>query len=204
VIEVVLKPGVALNLHGLDRNFYTTSSCGICGKASLSALQMQTRWPLVRNEPEISFATVHSLPWILHKAQRVFANTGGLHAAAIFDTAGTLLSAQEDVGRHNAVDRLIGALLLEGKLPAFDKVLFLSGRVSFELMQKALMAGIGIIAAVGAPSSLAVETARHFNATLIGFVREGNFNIYSGPGRIFRDEKLPAHSQASILEPLSP
>lgn len=204
VIEVALKPGVTIELDRLTRNFYTTSSCGVCGKSSLAALQTQAPWALVKNEPQVSFATIHEMPKSLREKQRLFADTGGLHAAALFDAEGNLLSIREDVGRHNAVDRLIGELFLAGKLPAERTILFLSGRVSFELMQKAIMAGIPMIAAVGAPSSLAVEMARHFHATLVGFVRNGRFNIYSGPARIFRDQIAEAAVEAtSILHPLT-
>lgn len=202
VIEVRLKPGVTIELDRLNRNFYTTSSCGVCGKSSLAALQMQTIWPLPTAGPEVSFATIHALPGALHEVQAGFAETGGLHAAALFDMEGTLAVMREDVGRHNAVDKVIGSLLLADKLPAPAHGLFLSGRASFELMQKALMAGIPIVAAVGAPSSLAIETAQTFRATLLGFVRAGRFNIYSGPERVFQGRQsagVPTQPPAKSL-----
>jgi len=183
-VSVRLSPGVELDLARLQRNFYTTSSCGVCGKASIEALRMQGCPVLPRESPVVSSVVIHGLPATLREDQRVFARTGGLHGAALFDSDGRLLLAREDVGRHNAVDKLIGAEFLAGHIPLSDQVLLVSGRVSFELVQKALMAGIPVLTAVGAPSSLAVETARRFNMTLLGFVRDGRFNIYSGAQRI--------------------
>ena len=184
LVTVHLKPEVEIDLGRLKRHFYTTSSCGVCGKTSIEALRMQACPLLPAASPVISAALIHSLPAILRGDQRVFDRTGGLHGAALFDSTGKLLLAREDVGRHNAVDKLIGTELFAGRLPLGDNLLLLSGRASFELVQKALMAGVPILAAVGAPSSLAVETARRFNMTLLGFVRDGRFNIYSGASRI--------------------
>ena len=183
-ITVQLNPEVEVDFERLQRNFYTTSSCGVCGKASIEALRMQGCPILPRSSSAMQAAVIHRLPRAQRDEQAVFQRTGGLHAAALFDFQGNLILLREDVGRHNAVDKLVGAEMLAGHTPLADKLLLVSGRASFELTQKALMAGIPILAAVGAPSSLAVETAQRFNMTLLGFVRDGRFNIYSGPERI--------------------
>lgn len=184
-IRVDLTEMTSVDLKRLERNFYTTSSCGVCGKSSLEALTVAgAREVLPGDDSKIAAEIIHRLPEILRNHQTVFAETGGLHAAALFDFAGNLVDLREDVGRHNAVDKLIGGQFLEKNLPLAEKILFLSGRASFELVQKAVMAQIPVIAAVGAPSSLAVEAARKFNLTLLGFVRENRFNIYCGGERI--------------------
>jgi FdhD protein len=183
-ITVQLSPDMEVDFERLQRNFYTTSSCGVCGKMSIEALRMHGCPVLPRNSAAVEAAVIHRLPQAQRHEQAVFERTGGLHAAALFDFTGQLLQLREDVGRHNAVDKLIGAEMLAGRTPLADKLLLVSGRASFELTQKALMAGIPILAAVGAPSSLAVETAQRFNMTLLGFVRNGRFNIYSGASRI--------------------
>lgn len=187
-VTVDLNDGVEVDLDRLERHFYTTSSCGVCGKASIEAVQEQMEMhgcPLLpRNSPIVESRVIHGLPDALRRAQPVFERTGGLHAAALFSPDGTLQLLREDVGRHNAVDKLIGAEMLVGHTPLGRSLMFVSSRASFELVQKALMAGIPILAAVGAPSSLAVETAQRFNLTLLGFVRDGRFNIYSGASRI--------------------
>jgi FdhD protein len=175
---------VAVDLERLQRHFYTTSSCGVCGKASLDALSVQGRTPLPVQTGQFDRDSIVAIPDRLRAAQETFEETGGLHAAAAFDAQGELLVVREDVGRHNAVDKVVGALLSGGRLPASDLGLMVSGRASFELMQKALAAGIPMLAAVSAPSSLAVELAREFNVTLIGFLRGDNFNIYAGEERI--------------------
>jgi FdhD protein len=183
-ITVQLNPDVEVDFERLQRNFYTTSSCGVCGKASIEALQVQGCPVLPRSSATVESKVIHRLPQAQRDEQAVFERTGGLHAAALFDFKGKLILLREDVGRHNAVDKLIGSEMLAGRTPLSDTLLLVSGRASFELTQKALMAGIPILAAVGAPSSLAVETAQRFNMTLLGFVRNGRFNIYSGASRI--------------------
>jgi FdhD protein len=182
-IVVELAENIDVDLKRLERNFYTTSSCGVCGKSSIEALR--TGAPQINaNGFKFEAKLLHGLPEILRAAQNVFAQTGGLHASALFDTEGKLEIVREDVGRHNALDKVIGAKFLAGEIPLKDKILLVSGRASFELVQKALMAGIPLLAAVGAPSSLAVELAKEFGMTLAGFVRDNRFNIYTGGERI--------------------
>ena len=182
-VRVELEDGVAVELDRLERHFYTTSSCGVCGKASLDALHAEgiTR---VDGSLRIARTDLEKLPDRLREAQPVFARTGGLHAAGAFDSAGELRLVREDVGRHNAVDKVVGALLRDRQLPAAGLGLVVSGRASFELMQKTVVAGMPLLAAVGAPSSLAVEMAREFNVTLVGFLRGNSFNVYAGEERI--------------------
>ncbi|CAL9617347.1 Sulfur carrier protein FdhD [Streptomyces sp. enrichment culture] len=185
VVDIQLAPGVPLPDISLERNVYTTSSCGLCGKASLDAVRTTARWPIadtprVRVTPDLLAA----LPDRLRAAQRVFDRTGGLHAAGLFSPEGELLDLREDVGRHNAVDKLIGRALRNGELPLHRTILLVSGRASFELAQKAVMAGIPVLAAVSAPSSLAVDLAAETGLTLVGFLRGNSMNVYAGEQRL--------------------
>jgi FdhD protein len=184
IIRVELRPDVDVDLDRLERHFYTTSSCGVCGKASLEALRVTGQGSLAHCTNTFARDVIVAMPDRVRHQQRVFTKTGGLHAAAVFDSQGEIIVVKEDVGRHNATDKAIGNLLQAGALPGNTYGLLVSGRASFELMQKALVAGIPLLAAVGAPSSLAVQTAREFDMTLIGFLRDTTFNIYAGPDRI--------------------
>ncbi len=183
-IRVELEDGVEIDLAPLERHFYTTSSCGVCGKASLDALYVNGVGPLSNSTPVFAPDVLVTIPEKLRAAQSTFDKTGGLHAAAAFDTAGELVVVREDIGRHNAVDKVVGALLAAGRIPAQDLGLMVSGRASFELTQKTLVAGMPLIAAVSAPSSLAVALAQEFNVTLVGFLRDDTFNVYAGKERI--------------------
>lgn len=183
VVRVELSADATVDLQKLQRNFYTTSSCGVCGKASIEAIEAICP-PQIATEYTIAKSVIHQAPATLLQAQLVFKHTGGLHAAGLFDPSGKLLLWREDVGRHNALDKLIGACLIQHQLPLQNSFVLLSGRISFELVQKGLMAGLSMIAAVGAPSSLAVSLARQYDMTLIGFVRNQKFNIYSGSHRV--------------------
>ena len=182
VIRIGLDEEVELDR--LQRHFYTTSSCGVCGKASLDALRVAGQQSLRHVTTSFPRAVLTTMPERLRQQQEVFSKTGGLHAAAVFGPDGEIEVVREDVGRHNAVDKAVGALLRRHRLPAHDLGLLVSGRASFELMQKALVAGLPLLAAVGAPSSLAVRLAREFDITLVGFLRRDRFNIYAGPERL--------------------
>jgi FdhD protein len=185
VVDVQLAPGVPVPDITLERNVYTTSSCGLCGKASLDAVRTTARWPIADTPPvRMEPALLATLPDRLRAAQRVFDRTGGLHAAGLFSPEGELLDLREDVGRHNAVDKMIGRALQSGALPLSQAVLLVSGRASFELAQKAVMAGIPVLAAVSAPSSLAVDLASETGLTLVGFLRGNSMNVYAGEERV--------------------
>ena len=188
-VRLDLREGVQVDLERLKRHFYTTSSCGVCGKNSIAALNTGAKKLESKEHPIFRAELIHRLPETARRAQSVFASTGGLHAAALFDENGKLEVLREDVGRHNAVDKLVGAKFLAGELPLGDKILLVSGRASFELVQKAAMAQIPVLAAVGAPSSLAVSAAKEFGMTLLGFVRDNRFNVYAGAERI-RAERI--------------
>jgi FdhD protein len=183
IVNVKLRPGLVPDLRSLERHFYTSSSCGVCGKASLESLDLRGCRPPAPG-PQVTTEVVASLPAALRRAQGLFESTGGLHAAGLFTSDGELVAVREDVGRHNAVDKLIGWALLQGNLPLAGKLLMVSGRSSFEIMQKALTAGIPMVCAVSAPSSLAVDVARRFDMSLVGFLRGPRFNIYAGEQRI--------------------
>jgi FdhD protein len=183
-IRVDLEDGIEIDFKRLERNFYTTSSCGVCGKSSIEALRTDVKRLADLETPKIDIELIHALPEKLRASQDVFDQTGGLHASALFSRDGELEIVREDVGRHNALDKVIGAKFLTGELPLSENILLVSGRASFELVQKALMAGIPILVAVGAPSSLAVELAAEFGMTLAGFVRDESFNVYTGTSRI--------------------
>ncbi len=188
IVNVKLRPGLSVNLQPLERHFFTTSACGVCGKASLEALHLRG-CSIISAGLTVSPDIIYSLPEQLHTAQRIFSSTGGLHAAALFDTQGKLLSVREDVGRHNALDKLIGAAFLSNQLPLTNPIVLVSGRSSFEIVQKCLTASVPIVCAVSAPSSLAVALAKEFGITLVGFLRGKRFNIYTGKERIHFEEK---------------
>lgn len=185
-LNVFLSPKLRLDLKRLTRHVFASSSCGLCGKASIEAIHQ--RFPPIQPGPTVSLETLSQLPARMRAVQATFNQTGGLHAAAVFDLSGALLALHEDVGRHNAVDKVIGYGFLEDKLPFDSHVLLVSGRASFEILQKALAARIPILCAVGAPSSLAVEFARESGQTLVGFLRDKSMNVYATPERITTDE----------------
>ncbi|WP_294280658.1 formate dehydrogenase accessory sulfurtransferase FdhD [uncultured Chryseobacterium sp.] len=178
-VIVELAEGYTPKLMNTDRNFYTTSSCGVCGKGSIESIRTVSTFRDLEKKPRrIALETLYQLSEKLRTFQNNFSATGGIHASGLFDLNGNLLALREDVGRHNALDKLIGNALMAGKLPLTDRILVLSGRASFELIQKAAMAGISVVAAIGAPSSLAVDLAKEFDMTLLGFLRDNRFNIY--------------------------
>ncbi len=184
IVDVLLGAGVPPPDASLERNFYTTSSCGVCGKASLEAVRTTASWSVAGDEMQLEPETLSALPDRLRAAQWVFDSTGGLHAAGLFTADGDLLCLREDVGRHNAVDKVVGHVTRSGMLPLRKTVLMVSGRASFELVQKAVMAGIPVLAAVSAPSSLAVDLAAESGLTLVGFLRGTSMNVYTGDHRL--------------------
>ena len=184
IVRVDVADEVSMDPKKLQRNFISNSSCGVCGKASLDSLEVKQISKLPAASPTVSASVIYDLPAALRKAQTAFEKSGGIHAAGIADVDGTMCDVREDIGRHNAVDKLIGSLFLSAKLPAADKIMVVSGRTSFEIVQKGVVAGIPIMVAVGAPSSLAVELANKYKMTLIGFASQTRFNIYSAPDRI--------------------
>jgi len=185
IVNVDLRSAVLPDLDALQRHFHMTSACGVCGKTSLDALRFTAPAPIPPG-PEVRPETLTGLPAKLRSAQGLFSATGGLHAAGLFDESGDLLAVREDVGRHNAVDKLVGWAFLGGRLPLSACILMVSGRTSFEILQKAVMAGIPVVCAVSAPSTLAVSVAREFGVTLIGFLRNERFNVYTGSERLAR------------------
>ena len=184
VVTVDLAGEVAPDLHTLERHFFTSSACGVCGKASLEALHARGCPPIPAGDIHVAPDLLYALPERMREAQGLFSSTGGLHAAALFDTAGELLALREDVGRHNAVDKLVGWALLQGRLPLTDSILVVSGRSSYEILQKAVAAGAPVLCSVSAPSSLAVAVAREFGITLVGFLRGRRLNVYTGAERV--------------------
>jgi FdhD protein len=198
-VQVSLRPGVVFNLKRLERNCYTTSSCGVCGKTSMEALRLNFFPNLPDAQWQVDEQVIRRLPERLREAQDVFQHTGGLHAAGLFTVDGQPVVVREDVGRHNAVDKVIGTQFLAGNGLMHDSILVVSGRASFELMQKALAAGIPMLVAVGAPSSLAVQVAEKFGATLIGFTKPNGFNIYTGSARVRFPAAHSPHEYRSAL-----
>ncbi len=184
IVEARLRRGVAFDGERLRRNFYTTSSCGVCGKASIEAVEAHGCAVLPDHGFRVAPEVLHRLPGLLEDGQGVFRRTGGLHAAALFDASARCRVVREDVGRHNAVDKALGHAFLRRALPAAGRILVVSGRASFEIVQKSVVAGVPVLLAVGAPSSLAVDLAARFNQTLVGFARDGGFNVYAAPERI--------------------
>jgi FdhD protein len=184
VVSVHLREGVTIDPHRLERHFYTTSACGVCGKTSLDAVRVAASYAIPRGRPRVPRAVIEALPDRLGGGQEVFRRTGGLHAAGLFDPEGRVESLREDVGRHNAVDKVVGQMVLAGRVPLSERILVVSGRASFEILQKAAVAGVPFVVAVGAPSNLALELAKEFGMTLVGFARGASFNVYAGADRV--------------------
>lgn len=199
VLDVALAPDTPTPSVDPTRNFYTTSSCGLCGKASIDAVRTRTVYPVADDELRVPVETVAALPDRLRGAQRIFDRTGGLHAAGLFAPDGTAWCVREDVGRHNAVDKVIGWALRNDRLPLRGSVLLVSGRASFELVQKASMAGIPMLAAVSAPSTLAVDLAAEVGMTLVGFLRGNRMNVYTGAERVVADhDSAPSAAEVGV------
>ena len=196
IVNVALAPHVAPDLAPLERHFLTTSACGVCGKASLDALRVRSA-PLAGTSPRIDPATLTGLPGRLRAAQGLFEATGGLHAAGLFDAGGNLVAVREDVGRHNAVDKLLGWALMAGRLPLAGSIVLVSGRASYEILQKCLAAAVPVVCSVSAPSSLAVSLAEQFGITLVGFLRGERFNVYAGAERIAAPTLRPPPARSS-------
>ena len=184
IVRVILHQGISPDVTKLERHFYTTSSCGVCGKSSLEAVMAKGVRKIPKDAIRIKSAVIHRLPEILRSAQKTFASTGGIHAAALLSPDGEIRHLYEDVGRHNAVDKVIGAAILAGGAGLADGVMMVSGRAGFELVQKSVVAGIPALIAIGAPSSLSVALAQQSNMSLVGFVRQSRFNVYAGEWRI--------------------
>ena len=184
IVSAILRPEVDFRADRLSRHFYMTSSCGVCGKTALEAVRVAVRHAFPQDRPHLDAKTIAAIPDRLRAGQEWFSETGGLHAAGLFDAEGQLSSVREDVGRHNAVDKVIGESFLNDRIPLSNEILAVSGRSSFEILQKAAVAGIPFVIAVGAPSSLAVAIAEKFGMTLIGFARGGRFNVYAGDRRV--------------------
>ena len=183
IVNIQLRAGLVPNLSTLERHFFTTSACGVCGKTSIDALKILGAKRIVQ-DASVTTEVLYRLTERLQSAQKIFASTGGLHAAALFDFQGQLLKLREDVGRHNALDKLIGSAFLADELPLSNRIVMVSGRSSFEILQKSIMAGVPIVCAVSAPSSLAVSLAEEFGVTLVGFLRDKRFNVYTNLKRI--------------------
>ena len=193
IVNIQLREGIVPNLPALERHFFTTSACGVCGKTSIDALKMQVPKVILQHD-SVNTEVLYSLSDRLRSAQKIFASTGGLHAAALFDFQGQLLKLREDVGRHNALDKLIGSAFLADELPLTHRIVMVSGRASFEILQKCIMARIPIVCAVSAPSSLAVSLAEEFGVTLVGFLRDQRFNVYTDWKRIALNRRLANES----------
>ena len=184
VIRVTVRADLPLEIQRLQRNFYTTSSCGVCGKASIEAVTANVGIRSVASDLIVRESVLRVMPDVLRAVQAGFAETGGMHAVGLFTAEGELIASREDVGRHNAMDKLVGAALMNGTLPWSQRIVLLSGRASFELIQKAMMAGAPLVAAIGAPSTLALELAQSAGITLVAFLRSGGCNVYCHPSRV--------------------
>jgi FdhD protein len=183
IVNVELAGAAAPDLRSLERHFFTTSACGVCGKATLDALEVRGCAPRTGG-PQVAVDMLYGLPERLRSAQGLFDATGGLHAAGLFDATGDMVAVREDVGRHNALDKLVGWAVLQGRVPLDDRLLLVSGRTSYEILQKAIVAGLPMVCGISAPSSLAVDLAERFGVTLVGFLRERRCNVYAHPGRV--------------------